>query len=514
MPLTPEEQKELDSLNVELGSPSGGLSPDEQAELDGLNKELGPPSNAINPNAGLSWWASDGADQTLAGVQGAAQGVTAGFGDEIAAAISNPLNYTQERDRLRSDITGLQERNPGTFTTTNVIGAAASPTNLIPGASLGAAGKLATVAKAATAGAAQGSVQGLGEAQGLDREGFIEALKSGAFGGLFGGGAAGTLSLAKPIANKVANTAQSLKRGSAIAALEPNMSASLRLDNKGVRDALGDKIADMSRVGMSGRSLSDKLGSELDEVGGRIGAYREMVDASGNRVDMGPMKQDLIDSYTRSEGVMEPSALEAAELGENYARVPNRSMADTVDRMSELAEKAKFDINAPPPDSALAARDVRSAMAKQRDKAMESTLEPDDFASYKKDMSEFGILKEGDAVLDRALAQKSRGNAFGFRDAMLAKGITGGGEGLVGAVKEAGWAMAIKQLRERSGTTGARLSRLLENAARRVPDAQKYAQPLAEAFARGGEAGVSSLHYVLSQRDPAYRDAMKDSDDE
>lgn len=143
----------------------------------------------------------------------AAQGLTFGFGDEIAGAASAVRggSYTEARDASRARLERLREQHPVAATASEVVGGLAFPAGTIGTAlrggaaaarAAGAATRGAQVARAArqaaTPGAAYGALYGLGEAEGdpgelasastLAREATINAAVGGAMGGLFGAG--------------------------------------------------------------------------------------------------------------------------------------------------------------------------------------------------------------------------------------------------------------------------------------------------------------------------------------
>lgn len=140
---------------------------------------------------------------------GVVQGLTFGFGDELAGAAGwaldrlagneNPNSYDDWRDASRRQSAAGQRENPGTYLAGNLVGAAAPAVMSAGfGAAPAAASTAPTLARAAGTGAltglASGAVAGAGESQAGDALGVAEdVVRGGAIGAMTGGaiGAAG-----------------------------------------------------------------------------------------------------------------------------------------------------------------------------------------------------------------------------------------------------------------------------------------------------------------------------------
>jgi hypothetical protein len=151
------------------------------------------------------------------GIQGAAQGATANFGDEIMAGLTSPVMYAgsrlakalgydntladkslgdiynQERKTIDTENKQALEENPASFITGNVAGAigtgvsgAATKTGQALANSLRSGGLAGRVGKAALLGAASSGVAGFGSGDGLENR--LEASRDSAMaGGVIGG---------------------------------------------------------------------------------------------------------------------------------------------------------------------------------------------------------------------------------------------------------------------------------------------------------------------------------------
>lgn len=115
MPLTPEEELELQQLDNEINkAPSPGLSPEEEAELEALNFSI----EAMNKPRKL---------ESLA--RGIAQGASLGFADEIAGGIEAAFtdkSYEQARDESRAAFEKAKQANMAFYYGGELVGGLAS----------------------------------------------------------------------------------------------------------------------------------------------------------------------------------------------------------------------------------------------------------------------------------------------------------------------------------------------------------------------------------------------------
>lgn len=190
MPLTPEEQKEMEMLEQELSpADSQGLTPEEEKEMAALEAELEP------TGSGESF------------LRGASEGATLGFHDEIVGGVEGTADYVRNlfkdvpekkwsefykeaRDESRAAQKKAEKQNPASFTGGQVAGGIGSM--LVPGGAIAkgamGAGKLAKGAIGAGKLATGGAVAGAGSSEAEDIKGIASDAKSGAATALVTGG--------------------------------------------------------------------------------------------------------------------------------------------------------------------------------------------------------------------------------------------------------------------------------------------------------------------------------------
>lgn len=514
--LTPQEEQELATLEAEFGGkPSGGLTPDEDAELAALEAEFAPRPNKPAADASDSWQVKT-LDGIAGGLAGLSQGLTAGFADEMTGGLEavyddvksvftgGPAgNYEASRDKYRGAVKDAAEAAPLTYGAANIAGAVASPISKIPGVG---AGRFANASKAITQGLAQGAIQGLGESEELSQDGLSDALTGAAMGSGFG--AAG--SAVGAVGSKIADKLPEWRRAMALNAIKPHMGDMLRLEDRQIADRVADAVSEVAFPGMGGAKLSEKLGQKVDEAGRTIGAIRQEADDLGAAVNLDRPRQRFDAEAAFSEGPGKKGANLAADWADEYAtNGAQRSVGDTAEILSDLAEHAKYDkIGAITPEAS-AAQNLRREYVSSMEGAMGEKLGAERMGDYAKAKDTFGMYKEADKLLDKNLARQSTKSPFGFRDLVAAKGVSGGGKGVLGTAQDIAAAMSIKLVRERGGTTGAWAAGKLEKALANNPNAGKYAQAIAEAAGRGANALDATIH-TLQQTDPEFRQMMNE----
>lgn len=222
MPLTPEEQKELEALERELEQPEQenvSLTPEEEAELAELESQFSPKPEPEKEDTSIA----SKAKSTAAGI---AQGATLGWFDEGLAAANTGLDmaidamlrpfqpeqvqaimekpefktaYRKEVNRIRNNFDKLQKNNPKLFMAGEISGGMASA--LVPGglAAKGVSGMSKVVKTLATAtgtGAATGAGMSTEKELGKIAK---DAAKGAMVGAAVGGLGAGLTKLGKGI---------------------------------------------------------------------------------------------------------------------------------------------------------------------------------------------------------------------------------------------------------------------------------------------------------------------------
>lgn len=186
------------------------------------------------------------------------QGVTFGFGDEIAGGIGGLMSaaegkgfqpgYEKVRDAKRADLQAYRERHPIVAPVAEIAGAlptAALPVGAVArGASLGA-----KVGLGALAGAGQGALYGAGAAEGGPENRAMGAVKGAAVGGAIGG--------ALPIVGNVAGKVIGSRAASAATPTATDMAEQARTLYKTAED-MG--------VAIKPQSFSDAMDSLLTKL--------------------------------------------------------------------------------------------------------------------------------------------------------------------------------------------------------------------------------------------------------
>ena len=184
------------------------MSFDPDAFLAGPAPKPAAPSGAFDPDAFLKAPAAPAPEAPPAeppslleaGVRGAAQGVTFGFGDEISGALESAFTdktYAQARDEARAANKAAREAHPIGYGLGQIVGGAAVP---IPGLGLAGAGVGlgARIAANAARGALAGGLTAAGESEAdLTKAGGAEQMvRETAKGGLLGGALGGIIGTA------------------------------------------------------------------------------------------------------------------------------------------------------------------------------------------------------------------------------------------------------------------------------------------------------------------------------
>lgn len=162
------------------------------------------------------------------GLRGTAQGVTLGFGDELAGAAQGSYGaltgegdlsalYEQYRDIQRAKNKLAEETNPGSYLTGNVVGGVAGA--LVPGGLI-AKGGMSAIKGATALSALEGGLASVGTSEKEGLSSLEDAPVGMALGGILGGAGAATPGLIKKASGKAVRgldtTLQSSKYGKTI----------------------------------------------------------------------------------------------------------------------------------------------------------------------------------------------------------------------------------------------------------------------------------------------------------
>ena len=305
---------------------------------------------------------------------------------------------------------------------------------------------------------------------------------------------------------------QSMKRGAAIQTLDPNASQAFKLDSRGAVDNVADALAEEARFGQSRAALADRLEARTQQAGQTIGSLRDRADELGAQVDLRPAarKSDTMAAF--SEGGDKADRGMQADWATDYAKnEPVRSVNQVSEINTKLGEKGAWD-KVVPSQEARAARGLRAEYVDATEGAMSKVLTPDEMDVYGNAKKEFGLYKTGDEILDKTVARNSKQGFAGIKD-ILVTGVNA--NSLEGGIKNAFMAAAMKQVRQRAGSSATAVLRGMENIARKFPNetpaVKNWISQLSNAAARNPEA-VNATYYILQKQDPEFRQAVQDED--
>lgn len=344
-------------------------------------------------------------------LRAAAQGLTFGFGDEIAGAAAavapGGKSYTEARDASRQRVSDMREVAPGATALSEIAGGVALPalgaarvarTLVRPGA--GALGKAVGAAGAAGAiGAGGGALYGLGESEAETPGGLlVDAAKSGAVGGLLaaplGAGASavgGLLGKAGRFGREVV-APQSAGRSEArrtlrntfeeagidaqdvpgrlnelgpqavIADLDPSL-ARLARTARDQAPALEKVDGPVARLGQRHDQTSERLAKSLRETSGisqSMGAARDMADRAVQEVRE-KFYRPLEEAFPQVEGPNVLAALgnpRVANVAKRTTDSPTPSFTELQDIMMDLRDEASAAAAAGRPNASRRAKEA------------------------------------------------------------------------------------------------------------------------------------------------------------
>lgn len=245
-----------------------------------------------------------------AGLRGAKQGVTFGFGDEITGALESAFTaktYKQARDEARANDKRAREAHPIGFGVGEILGGAA--TALVPGAELGMLGR--GVAGAAARGAGAGILQGAGDSEASSVGGVVQdAAKSGLVG-------AGVGAILGGAASKYVHGAEERADRQLVSDLGERATPTQRARLA----AKGEKVVDVAR-----REGLDTVATKPTELAAR---QSEAADRVGSALSEITRKAD-----DKAAGIPLDKVTNAYErLADNYRKNPaTKPVAEAVDR--------------------------------------------------------------------------------------------------------------------------------------------------------------------------------------
>jgi len=243
--------------------------------------------------------------------------------------------------------------------------------------------------------------------------------------------------------------------------------------------------------------------SLLVDKGRRIGEIRDAADAAGAQVDfpqLAPRGEAMRTAAESSNATAGKVAEDYIENAGRFAKVPQRSIADTQKEISGLSENIDFNkIN--PSATTKADKALRSDLVGMVDEQLMAKV-PGLKPEHDSLKETFGLLKDSDRILDKSSARSARNADIGLRDLLAANAASRSG-GLEGGIKQGAAALATKLARERGNSvlavTADKAHKLLQ-----TPNLLgKYAKVLMDA-ANKGSANFAMTHSLL-MKDPEYK---------
>lgn len=232
--------------------------------------------------------ASSTHDIMTQGLKSGANTALGGYYPQVKAALvtrqtSGP-EYEAAVRAAQDELRQAMEQAPGASLAGSVVGAVASPLNLVPMAGEAALGK----AGMALGGVAQGALVNPGEGP----DAGTERLTNMALGGALGTVGAGAGMAAEPIAAKAEKAA--------VSALRPNKSQVKQLAKGGTLRSTGRTLLDEGIIGNVPRgtsTLAERAGEKLETVGAQKGQLIDRLNNQpNNAVDLNKIRQDVYEA--------------------------------------------------------------------------------------------------------------------------------------------------------------------------------------------------------------------------
>jgi hypothetical protein len=407
----------------------------------------------------------------------------AGAAQKLGALVA-PGTYDENMARMKRERGERHERDPEGASAREVLGSALAP-------NVGGSWWSRILGNAGLAGADKAT-----------RADSLEEAKSE------GAKAAGTSAAIQAVLESIGGLgkfAKGFSEDRAVKALGPTLKQQEVLGSRGAARELGREMLDegVVKFGSSVEGMAPRLEDLISAKGQRIGDIRSAADEAGAQIDLSRLRDVGNAKVAFSDATNEATQKAAKAYAKNasaMAKVPERSIGDVQEEIAALSKQIPFEKDlAKHTPAQQAFGDLRRDMVSQVSDQVRQRV-PESFDEYQKLMGQFGLLKEGDKILDKSVARQARNADFGLRDLLVGGGAAKVGDGIVPGVAGA---VATKVARERGNSMLAasanRLSQLLgENPA----GLGRFAKPLLDAAKRGNTA-LMTTHALLMQ-DPEY----------
>jgi hypothetical protein len=459
-------------------------------------------------------------------------GATAGTYDAAREAISSGITdkeqlyellkekYKSARDLERGRMEAARSEFPGATTLGEIGGSILTGKVPIMSAAPGSG-----FLRGAAHSAGVGAVQGVGTSNKESAAELADAAKSGAAWGAGGYTASKILESILKAPGAVRDWARGAAERRAVKSLDPIMSQQEMLHRKDLVQDLGRELLDGGVV-KANRNVADMLpdASELlTKKGQVIGGIRDQVDdlarnstpeiAEKLQVNTGDRFQRYADATSglTSASVQPEQAMAKALQREakNLAPKPLRPLRDAASEMRILDDsvipydKPMSDWS-PAQKAAKATRDYLNHSMEDAIKAADdiAPAATNRLGDYKKAKETFGLLKEGEQILEKSAARLARNRDFSLTDYLA--GVAGAKDN---GIKAAALARANKYFRENGNST---LAVVLDTIGKDPGKFGKYGEVLAQSLAKGNNA-LAMTHQILADRDPKYKELVAES---
>lgn len=444
-----------------------------------------------------------------------AQGFTGGIADEaygVLGAIVNPTNsdkglierYLLSRDYARRKDAEAEKANPKTAKLGHLVGGVGMA--MVPGLNVARGAKAGEVVGKAAAG---GAITGLGSSEGESvGEVARDTVAGGALGATFGkiGHEGGKL------ASNVGAKVKEFANERAVKSLGPMLSQMEALNNKGGVQDLGAELLDdgVTRFGSTTKGQLPRLDELLGKKGAEIGAIRQQADeaiaAGADPIDLERLlsKGNAREAFSEaSNEATQKSAKAYRKNAESLSKMPKRTIEETQGEIQAISEQIPF--NKPMAERTAkqqALTDLRRDLVGMVDDKVRE-ISPEQAARLKALKGSFGLLKDGEGMLEKAVARKAVNRDFGLTDYLAA--LQAGSKGdLGGGLKGMALAGANKLARERGNSMLAVSANKAAQVLQSNPEVLgKFAAPLTKALQKGNTSFLAA-HQVL-MNDPTYR---------